>query len=317
MTSSIIIPVYNRKELIAECLNSLLAQTVESFEIIVIDDGSTDGTKDILKTFSAQKGISVLYNDNNRGPSYARNRGIKKSKGEFIALIDSDCIAENYWLEKLIRPFYQDPNIMITTGKVSGKKPSTYWQLVNKNETFIQAHSGYVQQAVGCNMALRRDFALRHAFDERITSAACEDLDLCFFCIKEKHKIFFTDMAQVIHLHRATFRSTLKQQFAYGYYNAYVRIKQQQFPYLNYGTFILLAAFLLIIPGRIFHQDILILISLSFMTIFLGLAMLLDIRPKTKAPREILLSYPGLLAKCLSNCWGNIFWLFHSSRKLK
>jgi len=311
MNASIIVPVYNQKNLIEKCLNSLLGQTMNGYEIIVIDDGSTDGTKDILKVFSSNEQIKVFYNDHNLGPSYARNRGIQECKGEFIALIDSDCVAQTEWLAEIIRPFHQNPSIMITAGKVSGEKPSTYWQLVNKGENFIRTGPGFVQEAWSCNMALRRDFALRHPFDERIKSRAiCEDLDLCFFCVEEKNKIFYTNLAQVIHCHRATLQSTLKQQFNWGCYNTYIRIKHHQFPYLNYGTWTLLAAFFLFIPGKFNHQDILVHVSLLLMAIYLGLVLYLDIRTKEKNPYEIFISYPGSLLKCLSNCWGNVFWIW-------
>ncbi len=91
---SVIIPVYNRKERIVECVESVLAQSVPAHEIIVVDDGSTDGTPEALKVFGDS--IKVITLDENRGVSCARNVGVKKATGEWIAFLDSD----DQWTEK-------------------------------------------------------------------------------------------------------------------------------------------------------------------------------------------------------------------------
>lgn len=84
---SVIIPAYNAEGFIAEAIQSVLEQTYQSYEIIVVDDGSTDKTKDILKGFNSQ--ICCLYQEN-RGPSAARNAGIAVSQGTYICFLDSD-----------------------------------------------------------------------------------------------------------------------------------------------------------------------------------------------------------------------------------
>ena len=86
---SVIIPVFNRKELLIRAIDSVLAQTFSSFEIIVIDDHSTDGTIDSLrKTYNDQ--IRILLNTKTKGASGARNTGLEIAKGEWVAFLDSD-----------------------------------------------------------------------------------------------------------------------------------------------------------------------------------------------------------------------------------
>lgn len=92
---SVIVPTYNRASLIARAVDSILAQTFKDFEVIIIDDGSKDNTKEVLKPYEGK--IKYIY-QNNGGISKARNRGIQESSGTYIAFLDSD----DYWApEKL------------------------------------------------------------------------------------------------------------------------------------------------------------------------------------------------------------------------
>jgi glycosyltransferase involved in cell wall biosynthesis len=92
---SVVIPTFNRRDYITTALDSVLAQTYKNYEIVIIDDGSSDDTKEVLKPY--QDAIRYFYQEN-RGISGARNRGIRESRGSYIALLDSD----DYWLpEKL------------------------------------------------------------------------------------------------------------------------------------------------------------------------------------------------------------------------
>lgn len=84
---SVVIPAYNSAAYLKEALDSVVSQTYPVFEVIVIDDGSTDSAKDIVKKYGST--IRYIYQDN-QGPAAARNRGIKESKGDFTAFLDSD-----------------------------------------------------------------------------------------------------------------------------------------------------------------------------------------------------------------------------------
>lgn len=86
---SVIIPSYNRKETILRSINSILRQTYQDFEIIVVDDCSTDGTKEFLEQEKNEK-VRVVSLDKNRGANYARNYGISLAEGKYIAFQDSD-----------------------------------------------------------------------------------------------------------------------------------------------------------------------------------------------------------------------------------
>ena len=92
---SIIVPVYNVEKYLEECLNSIISQTYTNLEIILVDDGSTDGSSYICDKYSAMDPRIIVCHQNNKGLSAARNIGLLKAKGEFIGFIDSDD-----WIEK-------------------------------------------------------------------------------------------------------------------------------------------------------------------------------------------------------------------------
>ena len=101
MKISVIIPVYNKEHYVLETIKSLLAQTFQDWEAIVIDDGSKDNSAKVIK--SVKDSRIHFYQQTNHGVSYTRNKGIKLSKGEFIALLDADDIWFPDYLETMMK----------------------------------------------------------------------------------------------------------------------------------------------------------------------------------------------------------------------
>ena len=92
---SILVPVYNVENYLAQCLNSLLNQTYDNLEIICVNDGSTDGSLQILKEFEEKDARIILIDKNNEGVSRARNTALRKASGDFLMFVDADD-----WVEK-------------------------------------------------------------------------------------------------------------------------------------------------------------------------------------------------------------------------
>lgn len=107
---SIILPVYNGEKYLHECLNSLLNQTYRNFEIIIIDDCSTDHSAEIIQSYDNSK-IYYYRNNNNQGIVYSLNRAISLSRGKYIARMDADDICAPERLEKQVAFLDQHPNI--------------------------------------------------------------------------------------------------------------------------------------------------------------------------------------------------------------
>lgn len=97
---SVIVPVYNVGKYLQRCLNSIIDQTYKNVEVILIDDGSTDGSEKICNEYAERDKRIKVFSQSNRGVSVARNVGLKKAKGEYIAFVDSDdCIDVSYLRE--------------------------------------------------------------------------------------------------------------------------------------------------------------------------------------------------------------------------
>ena len=104
-TVSVIIPTYNRERTIKRAIDSVLSQTFKDFELLVMDDGSNDNTKDIINSFYDTR-INYYYNKNSGGPAHPRNLGLNKSKGKLIAFLDSD----DWWHPKKLEFSLQEIN---------------------------------------------------------------------------------------------------------------------------------------------------------------------------------------------------------------
>lgn len=139
---SVIVPTYNRADLIRDSIDSVLNQTFQDFEIVVIDDGSTDNTKNIVEEYSDSR-IKYFY-QKNAGLNAARNSGIRESCGKYIAYIDSDDIWEPTKLEKQVRVLEKFPDVGLVycgsslideNGSPAGKRP-------------LISHRGYVFEKI-------------------------------------------------------------------------------------------------------------------------------------------------------------------------
>ena len=105
---SVIVPVYNVEEYLEECLNSIQHQTYTDIEVILVNDGSRDGSKEICERYCQQDSRFHLINQENKGLSGARNRGMTESKGELITFVDSDDVLKEDMLEQLIKQVTSD-----------------------------------------------------------------------------------------------------------------------------------------------------------------------------------------------------------------
>lgn len=111
---TVFIPVFNCEKYICECLDSIVNQTYKNLDILIIDDGSTDKTVQIIESYK-DKRIRLIKNNKNKGIPYTRNLGIKESRGKYIALMDADDISNNNRIEKQVNFLESNLNVDVVT----------------------------------------------------------------------------------------------------------------------------------------------------------------------------------------------------------
>ena len=114
MELSILVPVYNTEKYLRRCVDSLLAQTVEDYEVVLVDDGSTDGSGSICDEYARENDRVHVIHQENAGLSAARLAGIRASCGAYLGFVDSDDYVEPDMYERLLAPVRQDAAIEIS-----------------------------------------------------------------------------------------------------------------------------------------------------------------------------------------------------------
>ena len=114
---SIIVPVYNKERFLRQCLDSLLDQTYRAIEIICVNDGSTDGSLEILQDYAERDNRIVVIDQENKGAGNARNAGIRIARGRYLQFLDADDFFEPVMIEKMLKKAdAKDADIVIFDG---------------------------------------------------------------------------------------------------------------------------------------------------------------------------------------------------------
>lgn len=190
---SIIMPVYNRGNLIKESINSVLSQEHENIELIIVDDGSTDDTEKIIKNYKKDE-IIFLKNKHTGLPSVGRNFGLKKAKGKYIAFLDSDDIWEKNILKEeleIFKKFNEAALVCADAVYYDGRFDLTR-MIKYKKSGFIKKKDIYEGNKILLNTALIKREVLEEigSFNENVNLKAIEDYDLWVRLIK-KYKIYY------------------------------------------------------------------------------------------------------------------------------
>ncbi len=119
---SVVIPLYNKEKFVRETLRSVLSQTFTDFEIIVVDDASTDGSLNVVKSIASDR-IRIVSHEKNKGLSAARNTGIRNSSAEFIAFVDADDLWKPFFLEKMRELISRFPHAGVFASGYTEKYP--------------------------------------------------------------------------------------------------------------------------------------------------------------------------------------------------
>ncbi len=228
---SIIIPTYNRPQQLSNCLETLTKMQYESFEVIVVDDGSSESLENIVTGFDSQLNIKLIT-QKNQGPSSARNTGAKTAKGKYLAFTDDDCLPAETWLSSLVEVLQLYPHCLVggkTKNALSDNPYATTSQaILDVVYSYYNEPRKSLRFFTSNNFALSRlDFLKLGGFNESFWTS--EDREFCERVLEQGYELIYAPLALIYHAHDLTLDSFWRQQFNYGkgafrFYQA--RVKQ-------------------------------------------------------------------------------------------
>jgi glycosyltransferase involved in cell wall biosynthesis len=218
MSVSIIIPTFNGGSRIGNCIQALLRQTVgQEAEILVVDDGSTDDTADLVARYSGVR----LLRQKNAGPAAARNRGALEAKGEIILFTDDDCVPTSDWLSEMTKPF-QDPDVVGVKGSYRSCQKALiarFVQVEYEDRYRIMAGFSDIDFIDTYSAAFRRDrFREMNGYDTSFPVACAEDIELSYRMSSRGWKMKFAPTAIVCHTHPDRFWRYLRKKYKFAFW---------------------------------------------------------------------------------------------------
>ncbi|MBU1930213.1 glycosyltransferase [Candidatus Micrarchaeota archaeon] len=226
MKASVIIPAFNAQKTIQKCLESLQQQNLprKDYEILVVDDGSTDQTARIVSQF---EGV-LLLRQKNKGPAVARNQGANHARGDLLVFLDADCVPKKNWLEKMLEPF-EDSQVAGVQGRYENSLDSWVARFIQ-----FEIEERYERLKKGMATHKKIDFVSTYSaaycktvfleqggFDEGYRTASGEDTDLSFSLAEKGYRLVFAPAAVVQHFHPTSLVKYFKTKF----YRAYWRVR--------------------------------------------------------------------------------------------
>ncbi|MFQ5591200.1 MAG: glycosyltransferase family 2 protein [Phycisphaerae bacterium] len=298
---SVVIPSRNRRELLGRCLEALSRQTHPPYEVVVVDDGSSDGTWEYLARFAndhADMSLRCLRNDSHLGANPSRNRGIRECGADFVAFLDDDCVPAADWLERLVSGFVSE-RVAAVTGHVDDPDPTNIYELALKGTHRVYGGSSATRLVAG-NMCVRRKLLLEHGLDEDRAKAS-SDIDVSGRADEEGLYLMLKAAgyeqrvvcdAVVLHEHGYSRRTFFRQAYRGGAAAARLGYKYHLPPRVELAP--LLLAYLLL-PLALLVQ-VGPLPSALAGGFFLAAILYNEFVRKRKTTREVLMTLPPLVA---------------------
>ena len=208
---SVIIPVRNASEMLSRCLGAIKKSSYPSYEIIVVDDASTDASSET----ATQNGAFVLRLERQSGPAEARNRGAERAKGDVLLFVDSDVMIRHDTIGRVVNDFSEHIEIGAVFGSYDDDPPEKNFASQYKNMVHHFVHQVSRPEAVtfwaGCGAVRKKAFLDVGGFDAgRYPRPSIEDIELGYRLRKSGFGILLDKEMQVKHLKKWTVKSVLR-----------------------------------------------------------------------------------------------------------
>jgi hypothetical protein len=218
---SVVVACYNAAPTLNQCLCSLVQLDYPNYEVIVIDDGSQDGTPGIASRYPVR-----CISTQNGGLGGARNLGIAEATGDIIAFLDSDAYADPDWLYHLVTTLEGKDAAAVGGPNLSPPEDGFMAQCIDRspgNPTHVLLDDVLAEHVPGCNMAFRKEALKEIGGFDPVHLAAGDDVDVCWKLQARGKRIAFSPSALVWHHRRPSVRAFLRQQKGYGCAEGFLR----------------------------------------------------------------------------------------------
>jgi len=218
LIASVVIPAYNAASAVSACLKALADQSIsrERYEIVVVDDGSQDATRQKVARLGAR-----LLSQPHKGPAAARNLGARESRGEIVLFTDADCVPASDWIETMLAPFADD--------QIAGAKGvyrthqkelvARFVQLEYEDKYDLMRKERYIDFVDTYAAAYRKEvFNNNEGFDPAFPRASGEDVEYSYRLAERGYKMVLVPQAIVYHHHVDSLLDYLKRKFHVGYW---------------------------------------------------------------------------------------------------
>jgi glycosyltransferase involved in cell wall biosynthesis len=226
----VVIPTYNRCDALAQCLSHLENQTWKDFEVVVLDDGSTDSTQMLMESYLKKTPLAVRYaRQDNGGPAKARNLGISMLQSPVCVLIGDDIFASPTLVERHMNWHRENPEVNAvavgwTQWSTTGQAITPFMRWLGESpeqfayKDLLAGVEPDWRHFYTSNLSVKTELLRSFPFDERFPYAAMEDIEVGYRIEKKRGlKVKFLSEAVAYHLHPTTFRQFCERMVRVGY----------------------------------------------------------------------------------------------------
>ena len=228
---SVIVLTYNSASTIEACLDSLVTQDFRDFEIIVVDDASTDETLSVVSRYSPRLRLSIVPNGSHNIPR-GRNIGLNFSSSDLVAFLDSDDSATHDWARVIVKTFGERPELALIAGDLIPAYRTRTSQAIGLNDATVRqlTAKGVMQFSAG-NCAINQRVLPGGVFDEEFQAA--EDLELVSRVQRQFACSYIPEM-KVYHRSRESFSQYAKQMYRYGFMKLYFGFCERSYRWIDF-----------------------------------------------------------------------------------